>query len=136
MGMKCGDEMEYEAEGEYILLMFPISKVPNGTPFDKKLKNHPQFRDAIIRRQTKFYIFEIPDDAKVSAKYFTVGKYSKFTEEFIRNYHNTEVSIPIIKIWIKHNDLYDEWEEKGVTIPKDQEVWDKPDMEKEIYHYF
>lgn len=123
---------KYVENGEYILLSFIPAKMSKS--MDKKLKRHERFEDTFKVNHKVFYVFNMPEDALVSAFYFTLGKYSKFTEEFLENYYDTEASLFLRKICMKHDDLYEEWEKKGVSIPTNQEVWEAPDMMEEIYH--
>jgi hypothetical protein len=131
LGIVKDDEVIYEY-GKFIIIAFHPKRLT--ADFSDRLKLHNNFKETYKLDNTSFYIFRIPENAKELVYYFIQGKYSYIHPDDRAKFYNYPEALFIHKICMKHPDLYAEWEEKGILLSDEQEVWSAPQMEEEIYH--
>lgn len=120
------------AYGEVVIIAFFPDRLT--LKLSEALKKKESFIETFTLDNKLFYVFSIPDEDKLGVFYFSKGQYSKIPEDFKKRHYNYLSAMFMHKICLKHKDLYEEWERKGVHLGEEQEVWSAPIREEEIYH--
>lgn len=79
-------------------------------------------------------VYNIPEKFKKDYQLFLEGKYSEFSKD-IREVIGNNISPECIqlKVITKSPELKEHWEKEfGVEMDQDQEVWEKPDLSREV----
>ena len=125
-------EIHHYVYADVVIVAFSPDRIT--VKFSEKLKNKENFWETFELDNKLFYVFHVPEEDKIGVHYFSKGKYSKIPEDFKKRHYNYASALFMHKICLKHKDLYEEWERKGVHLGEDQEVWSAPVREEEIYH--
>ena len=103
--------------------------------------DHPNFvtlYDIVSDTGSLMVVFSIPEELLDVYELFKEGKYSQYPEEvkdtFFPKYTNTGKMTNRFMIFVKHIEMRKRIEDKiGMKLHTEAEVWDKPELEREIY---
>lgn len=120
----------------YLLYRFRATK--EYLDFEEKLQNHEQYRGHYEPdKHHTIYLFEIPDNYIDEYRLFLKGKYSEFSNEYkyqIMNFFNFDTDGDTYQILNRGDKRRIKMEEDlGVSIPKNIELEDKPNIFEETY---
>lgn len=134
---------EYEGQnvwGNYLYLLFKHKKL--SSKYKAKLLAHPQYHDCYDpSKKHVMFIFKLTDKQKERiVNPFLKGAYSKIDSDYVKaHFHKYSQNGQLSSNWrILHKDplLRQEWEKLiGTSLPKDAEVWPRPEKAEDIYKY-
>lgn len=122
--------------------MYVTYKTWNTAPDESKkvLRSHA---DSVFTNETNGLLtvtYPIPEKYKIDVEYFIRGEYSKIDKGYVKEHFPEKIHIkgeehfnPNRGVFDKADFIRDQWEELfNVQIPEGQEVWPKPDPDREI----
>lgn len=146
--LKIESEKDYE-ENCIFILFNPKNKESFKTFLNELKTKNENFVEEIVIEDYNVLVFKIPKEFEEDYKKFLEGKYSKFSEnakslfpkfvEIIKFNQKLGMHVKIEQIslpWMiinKDKSLKSYWKKRiGIELSEEDEVWEKPNLEKEI----